>query len=110
MIENEVIMMATSKFVTVNQLRLHCLDFGNDAKPPLLCIHGLSGNAHNFDAIANRFSSAYHVISIDVRGRGDSEWGPPEEYAIPTYAGDLGLMLDQLGLRRVSLIGTSMGG
>jgi len=101
---------AQSRFVSANGLKLHYLDFGNPSKPPLVCIHGLSGNAHNFDALAPHLSDGHHVISIDVRGRGDSDWGPPGEYAAPVYVNDLALMLDALELDRVTLIGTSMGG
>ena len=68
-------MSAQSKFISANGLKLHYLDFGNPSKPPLVCIHGLSGNAHNFDGLAPHLMNDYHVISIDVRGRGDSEWG-----------------------------------
>jgi pimeloyl-ACP methyl ester carboxylesterase len=101
---------AQSRFFNANGLRLHYLDFGNPSKPPLVCIHGLSGNAHNFDGLAPHLSSDYHVMSLDVRGRGDSEWGPPGEYAPPVYVNDLLVMLETLGLDRVTLIGTSMGG
>src|SRR6266851_3622584 len=50
--------MATDQFMTINGLRLHYLDFGNSGKPPLICIHGLSGNAHNFDGLAEHFDPA----------------------------------------------------
>jgi pimeloyl-ACP methyl ester carboxylesterase len=70
----------------------------------------LSGNAHNFDALAAHLVPDYHVISIDVRGRGDSQWGPADEYHQPNYSSDLAMLIDQLGLSRVTLIGTSMGG
>jgi len=102
--------MATSQFVTINGLRLHYLDFGNGRKPPLICIHGLSGNAHNFDRLAARLASYYHVISIDVRGRGDSQWGPADEYNPTTYNSDLAALIDHLEFQTVTLIGTSMGG
>lgn len=102
--------MPSSQFLTVNGLKLHYLDFGGAAKPPLVCIHGLSGNAHNFDAIAPHLSGTYRVIAIDVRGRGDSEWGPSGDYNPATYASDLAAMLEALGIERVTLIGTSMGG
>ena len=101
---------AQSRFFSANGLKLHYLDFGNPSKPPLVCIHGLSGNAHNFDALASYLSDDYHVMSVDVRGRGDSDWGPPGEYTAPVYVNDLALMLDALELDRVTLIGTSMGG
>ncbi len=102
--------MPSDKFVTANGLRLHYLDFGNDGAPWLVCIHGLTGNAHNFDTLAPFLTPRYHVISIDVRGRGDSEWGPATEYLPQHYASDLAAMLETVGASRVSLIGTSMGG
>jgi pimeloyl-ACP methyl ester carboxylesterase len=101
---------AQSRYFSANGLKLHYLDFGNPSRPPLVCIHGLSGNAHNFDGLALHLMNDHHVISIDVRGRGDSEWGPPGEYAPPVYVNDLSLMLEALELDRVTLIGTSMGG
>ncbi|HYL57399.1 MAG TPA: alpha/beta hydrolase [Candidatus Acidoferrales bacterium] len=102
--------MPSDKFVSANGLRLHYLDFGNDGAPWLVCIHGLTGNAHNFDALAPHLTRRYHVISVDVRGRGDSEWGPAAEYLPQHYASDLAAMLETIGAARVSLIGTSMGG
>jgi pimeloyl-ACP methyl ester carboxylesterase len=102
--------MAKSQFTTINGLSLHYLDFGNDAKPPLVCIHGLSGNAHNFDGLAVHLAPEYHVISLDVRGRGDSQWGASEEYNPSVYSSDLARLIDTLGFQRVTLIGTSMGG
>lgn len=102
--------MPSDKFVTANGLRLHYLDYGNEGAPWLVCIHGLTGNAHNFDALAPVLTPRYHVISVDVRGRGDSEWGPPTEYLHQNYASDLAAMLETLGVARTSLIGTSMGG
>jgi pimeloyl-ACP methyl ester carboxylesterase len=101
--------MAVDKFITANGLKLHYLDFGG-AGPWLVCIHGLTANAHSFDVVAPRLASKYHVISVDVRGRGDSEWGPPTEYLPQNYVSDLAAMLDQLGASRVTLVGTSMGG
>jgi esterase len=102
--------MASDKFVNANGLRLHYIDHGNDGAPWAVCVHGLSGNAHNFDALAPILASKYHVISVDVRGRGDSQWGPPTEYINQNYVTDLAKMLEELGVARASLLGTSMGG
>ena len=44
--------MASDKFVSANGLRLHYIDYGNDGAPSVVCVHGLTGNAHNFDALA----------------------------------------------------------
>ncbi len=102
--------MSVSKFITLSGLKLHYLDHGTEGKPPLICIHGLTGNAHNFDALAPQLSGAYHVRSIDVRGRGDSGWTAGTEYTPQNYATDLAGILDDLKIDRVTLIGTSMGG
>lgn len=102
--------MAQDKFVDANGLRLHYLDHGGDNLPWLVCIHGFTGNAHNFDVLATHLASRYHVIAIDVRGRGDSAWGPPREYLHQNYTTDLSEMLEPLGIAKPTLIGTSMGG
>jgi esterase len=102
--------MASDRFVNANGLRLHYIDYGNDGAPWVVCVHGLTGNAHNFDALAPHLAAKYHVISVDVRGRGDSNWGPPTEYLNQNYVTDLAKMLEGLGVARASLIGTSMGG
>ena len=102
--------MASDKFVSANSLRLHYIDYGNDGAPWIVCVHGLTGNAHNFDALAPHLTPRYHVISVDVRGRGDSAWGPSTEYIPQNYVTVLARMLEQLGCARASLIGTSMGG
>jgi len=103
-------MTAASRFISINGLTLHYLDFGDRGKPPLVCIHGLSGNAHNFDSLAPHLENDYHVISIDVRGRGDSQWGAADDYNHAVYTTDLAALIDQLQFATVTLIGTSMGG
>jgi pimeloyl-ACP methyl ester carboxylesterase len=102
--------MSVSKFITLNNLKLHYLDHGTDGKPALVCLHGLTGNAHNFDALAPHLSAAYHVRSLDVRGRGDSGWTAGTQYTPQNYAADLAGILDELKIERITLIGTSMGG
>ncbi|HLI80012.1 MAG TPA: alpha/beta hydrolase [Candidatus Binataceae bacterium] len=102
--------MSVSKFITLNGLRLHYLDHGTEGKAPLVCIHGLTSNAHAFDSLAPDLRSDFHVRSVDVRGRGDSGWTPGAEYTPQNYATDLAGLLDELKIDRVTLIGTSMGG
>lgn len=97
-------------FVEANGLRHHVLARGTPGSPVVMMIHGLAGQAHTFDGIANLLAAKYHVYALDVRGRGESEWGPPEQYGIDTYVADLEAIREALGLQRFSLVGTSMGG
>jgi esterase len=98
------------KFIAIRGLRLHYLEFGSAPAPVVVCIHGLTNNAHDFDPLAGELAPRFRVIAIDVRGRGESEWGPSEGYNIPNYVEDLAAMLDALAIERATLIGNSMGG
>ena len=104
------IIPAQDRHVSVNGLRLHYLDYGNPHAPPLLFLHGLSVHAHTFDLVAPQVADRYHALSLDVRGRGESDWAPDGDYTFPTYLADVGGLCQALGIRRITLVGTSMGG
>lgn len=99
-----------SRFLTVNGLRVHYLDWGDASAPPVVCVHGYTSSAQAFNAPARRFQDRFHLIAPDVRGHGESAWSPAGEYQYRDQAGDLAALVDQLGLSRFTLVGTSMGG
>ena len=101
---------AVDRFVKVGDLNLHYLEWGNAEAPPVVMIHGLTGNAHAFGLLAPHFAARYHVISVDVRGRGDSDWAADGDYSNDAYVADLEGLRQVLGLEQFSLVGTSMGG
>jgi esterase len=96
--------------LTVNGLELHFHDWGNPDKPHLVLLHGLSGNAWAFAPFARRMRDRLHIIALDVRGHGDSAWAPDGAYSFADQANELASFVDQLGLERFNLLGTSMGG
>ncbi|OUD13566.1 hypothetical protein TPSD3_10190 [Thioflexithrix psekupsensis] len=87
-------------------------DWGNhDANSTVLCLHGLTRNRHDFDLLARYLMTDYRVICVDVVGRGDSDYlTDPKQYHYSTYVKDIFSLLQQLGLDKIDLIGTSMGG
>jgi pimeloyl-ACP methyl ester carboxylesterase len=99
-----------NRFVEVNGVRLHYLDYGTAGRPPLLCLHGGAVNAHWFDFVAHGFVSDYHMRSFDQRGHGDSAWAEPPDYSYDRYAADLAALVEKLDLRNFVLMGHSMGG
>jgi len=100
----------TDHTVTVNGLRLHYVDWGNAGAPPMILIHGLDRVARTFDHVAPHFAGRYHVIAVDMRGHGDSDWDPQGRYLVEDHAGDLEGLVQQLGLHGITLWGNSTGG
>jgi pimeloyl-ACP methyl ester carboxylesterase len=95
---------------TVNGLRLHYLEWGDPAKPPMILLHGIARHAHTFDHIAPTFARDHHVIALDLRGHGDSAWSPEGAYLVQDYVKDLEALVAQLRLRGLTLLGNSTGG
>lgn len=93
-------------------LRLHYRDYAGDpARPPLLCIPGLTRNARDFEALAERLAPSWRVIAVDLRGRGESAYAKdPMSYAPITYVQDLEALLRELARERIVIAGTSLGG
>ena len=81
-------------------------------RTPVVCLHGLTRNAADFEQLAQRLAARGHrVIVPDIRGRGRSARDPqPMRYLPATYAADVAGLLDALGIVRAVFIGTSMGG
>ena len=102
--------VARDLFVEANGLRHHLVVRGSPSAPQVIMIHGLAGQAHTFDAIATLLAEKYHVYCLDVRGRGESEWGPPDGYHMQNYVADLEAVRQALSLEKFALLGTSMGG
>ena len=101
---------ATSRSVRVNGLGLHLLESGVPGRPALCFLHGGAAHAHWFDLVTPAFADRFHVVSLDQRGHGESEWPQPAAYATEDFAADLLALMDRLGWKRMALVGHSMGG
>lgn len=94
-------------------LALHFRDYpGNAGRPPVVCLHGLTRNARDFEALAPHIAAqGWRLLVPEMRGRGRSAYAPdPASYAVPAYVADLLALLAQEGIGRFVAIGTSMGG
>ena len=107
--------MATSvqpkdKTVNVNGINLHYLDWGTDGKPKVLLLHGLRGHSHSWDDVSADLCQDYHVIALDQRGRGESDWAPGGDYSSESFVADLEGFCQAVGLDSFIMVGHSMGG
>lgn len=101
---------ARRRTLPVGGLALHALEWGEPGRPAIAFLHGGSAHAHWFDTVVPGLDARYHVISLDQRGHGASQWAPRPAYATEDFASDLVGVMDALGWPRMTLIGHSMGG
>lgn len=91
--------------------KLAYIEWGKPDAYPVICVHGLTRNAHDFDYIAPELAENFRVICIDVVGRGRSEYATnPSYYSYKQYVADLHNFLIAININEAYYIGTSMGG
>ena len=100
----------TSRIFFSQRLRLHYVDWGNAAAPPLLLLHGGQDHCRNWDWVAERLRQDWHIIAPDLRGHGDSQWSPDGNYSMAGYLYDLAQLIHQQHLAPVTIIAHSLGG
>lgn len=94
-------------------LRLHYRDYagGDDGRPPLLCLPGLTRNARDFEPLAARLAGQWRLVCPDMRGRAESAYAKDAMTYVPlTYLQDISRLLADLAITRFVAIGTSLGG
>ncbi len=90
-------------------LSLHLRQWSLDG-PCLLFLHGFDNDSHVWDGFAPALAPHYRTLAIDQRGHGESDWDPEGRYDHETMARDVERVLDGLGIKRVALVGHSLGG
>ena len=92
--------------------RMAYVEWGARDNPRVLvCVHGLTRNGRDFDALAQALAAHYRVVCPDVVGRGQSSrLRDPSAYGIPQYIADMVTLIARLNVDSVDWVGTSMGG
>lgn len=98
----------TGNTALANGIRMAYTDSGK-GKHTLLFIHGFPFSKKTWEPQSAALSKNHRVITYDIRGFGQSEFGN-EKAGIDLYANDLLLLIDALGLEKVTACGLSMGG
>lgn len=102
--------MHVTRFITHDGLSLAADVGGNPENPPAILLHGGGQTRYSWgDTAAALADNGFHVISLDLRGHGDSGWAPDGDYHLDRYVGDLLSVCNAL-MRPAALIGASLGG
>lgn len=100
----------TERFTGSGGVRLAADVAGPPDAPPVILLHGAGQTRHSWGKGLREFAAAgYRVVSVDLRGHGDSDWAANGDYAIDALAGDVAALVHAVG-GRPALVGASMGG
>src|SRR5262245_35852708 len=86
---------AQSKFLSVNGVKLHYLEWGARDASPLLLLHPAPLNSYVWEAFASAVARNYRVVAPDARGFGESEWS--DSYSDDIFIEDLHAFISVLG-------------
>jgi pimeloyl-ACP methyl ester carboxylesterase len=96
-------------FIEVDGSRIHYLDEGSG--PPLVMVHGLGGQMHNFThSLLDRLKNNHRVIILDRPGCGYSTRPRNASAALAAQAKTIAGLIEKLGLEQPLIVGHSLGG
>lgn len=90
--------------------RLTLLASGPADADIILLVHGLSLTHEIWDGQRAVLNDRYRVVTLDMRGHGDSDDALDGDYSTVALGGDVIAALDSLGGQRCMVVGHSMGG
>jgi pimeloyl-ACP methyl ester carboxylesterase len=92
--------------------RISYLEWGDPRnRDALVCVHGLTRSARDFDELARALCGQFRVVCPDLAGRGDSDrLADAKLYAVPQYLADMVTLVARLDVEVVNWLGTSLGG
>lgn len=88
---------------------LHILERHPDGHLPVLFVHGLGGRAEHWSYQLDAVGPAIRAVALDLPGHGRSDLAENGDYSIPATASAIGAVADTLSLRRIILVGHSLG-
>ncbi len=97
------------KTATVFGAKIRYLEAGDAAKPTVILLHGLGGQAENWQFNIAAMAANYHIIALDQIGFGKSD-KPMLKYRVGTYVDFLDKFMSELKIEKASLVGNSLGG
>jgi len=93
-----------SRNVVLRQLRFHFLEWGEPGTPSIVLLHGGHQSAHSWDLVSLHLAQHFHVLALDQRGHGDSEWARDVSYTNHEMSLDAEAFISAIGLRRPLLM------
>jgi pimeloyl-ACP methyl ester carboxylesterase len=98
-------------FEVENNRKIAYREYGSAENEVVFCVHGLTRNSSDYHFLAIELQDDFHVICIDIAGRGKSDYlDNPKNYNYHYYLNDIKKFLKFKNITELNWIGTSMGG
>ncbi|HWP59274.1 MAG TPA: alpha/beta hydrolase [Candidatus Acidoferrales bacterium] len=102
-------------YVESDGVRLRCVERGTPQDETLLLVHGSRDQCRSWDffaaALEKLHPAGLHIVAVDLRGHGDSEWAAPGRgYRHEDFVRDLAAVFHRIGKEKINLVGHSFGG
>lgn len=112
---NPAMAMSENSYLSLGAHGFHRIVYSEwgaaDGQRTVVCVHGLTRNGRDFDALAAALAPDFRVACPDLPGRGRSHWLPiAASYNPQVYAADMATLIARLGVEEVDWVGTSLGG
>ncbi len=99
----------TDHVVNLRELSIHYRTWGNPKHEPVVLVHGLNTECHQWDPVAAMLSDDFFVICPDLRGHGLSSWATEDGYHLDNFVLDLHALAERLSLFPFHFVGHSLG-
>ena len=106
----EIEFTPVDRFAHLDHIKMHYLEWGDPDDQTVLMLHGNSQQGHSWDFVSLVMAHDYHVMALDQRGHGDTDWAPDGDYSIEAHQKDIDDFVKAQGLNQFILMGHSMGG
>lgn len=99
-----------SRHIVLRKQRFHFLEWGDPNNQTIVLLHGSHQSAHSWDLVSLHLARKYHVLALDQRGHGDSEWARDMQYSNEEMAKDAAAFIEALVPDKPIMMAHSMGG
>ena len=91
-------------------IRYHVEGPAASSVPPVVLVHCWACDRHLWDGQVPSLAKTGRVVTLDLAGHGDSTPGDRKDFSIPAFGEDVAAVVEMLGLKKIILVGHSMGG
>ena len=99
-----------TRIFNCHDVKLVASERGSPESQPVLLLHGAGQTRHTWSSLAKTLSAkGYYVLSLDLRGHGDSDWSAKQDYSSDAFIHDIKCIVAELNQLPI-IVGASLGG